>query len=637
MKRIVFMLTNLLLAPLSVASVSSEAALRNEFLHAESQIGSLKYAQAQKLLKKFDGYVLQPYLEQKRLQHFLTADEQIAGFLKRYQGTPMDWPLRRAWLYDLAKRQQSERYLANFKPTSDAALHCYALRFALAKKDAVPSQIWPEVATLWVSGKSQPKECDPLFSAWRSAGQQTPERVWQRLALTAEEGDTSLIPYLKKLLPTDQQYLADLYLKTRRSPASIAGSTFFPLKKLQERDIAAYGMKRLIWRDPDKALKVWQRFSNDPYFSSAQRLDVQRQFAIALASKGDTRAGEWFNDLPVELIDSALAHWQVSHALAELDWPKVQAIILRFPADLAKDNSWQYWLARAYEEQGNSESAQPVFQRLALQRHFYGFMAAARLGLPPSLAHSPVNVSEQELTDLKLHPAVQRAQEWLALGRLLEARREWNHLQDSSTEQQKLVSAKLAYQLQWYERAIFSLADVGYWDDIELRFPLAYQDEIAKSSARAEIDSGWAMAIARRESSFMADANSPVGARGLMQLMPATARQVAKKPIQLTQLYEPGINIDYGTDYLNYLMKRNDGNLLMATAAYNAGFSRVKQWVPRDFALPADVWIETIPYRETREYVKAVMAYYQIYNIRLNSPIDVFKPLTTMQIGVIVE
>ena len=111
----------------------------------------------------------------------------------------------------------------------------------------------------------------------------------------------------------------------------------------------------------------------------------------------------------------------------------------------------------------------------------------------------------------------------------------------------------------------------------------------------------------------------------------------AKKPVQLTQLYNPVINIDYGTDYLNYLRKRNDGNLLMATAAYNAGYSRVKQWIPKTHALPADVWVETIPYRETRDYVKAVMAYYQIYNIRLNTPTDVFKPLTTMQIGVVVE
>ncbi len=636
-KRIVFILTNLLMAPLSSASVSSEAALRDEFLQAERQIGSLKFEQAQHVLKKFSAYPLQPYLEQRRLQQFLTADERIAEFLQQYKDTPMDWPLRKSWLLDLARRQKGALYLANYSGSTDAELECLALRFKLAAKDADSNALWPEVSRMWVVGKSQPKACDPLFIAWRKAGQQTAERVWRRVSLAAEGGDASLIPYLKTQLPASQQYLADMYQQTRRNPAVIANNNFFSLKTAQERDIAAYGMKRLIWRHPDLALKVWSKFVNDPYFSAAQRLDVQRQFAIALASKGDNRASAWFNDLPPELIDNTLAHWQVSHALAQLDWPAVQRVIEALPAEIAQDSSWQYWLARAYEQQGRADKAKPLFDALALQRNFYGFMAAAKLGLPPSLAHTPVTVSEQELAGLQQHPAVKRAQEWLALGRLTEARREWNYLQKASDEQQKLVSAKLAHQLQWYERAIFSLADVGYWDDVELRFPLAFQAEISQSAAKAEIESGWAMAIARRESSFMADAASPVGARGLMQLMPATAQQIAKKPVQLAQLYNPVVNIDYGTDYLNYLMKRNDGNLLMATAAYNAGYSRVKQWIPKDYAVPADVWVETIPYRETRDYVKAVMAYYQIYNIRLNTPTDVFKPLTTMQIGVVVE
>lgn len=633
----VLMLSNLLLIPLAAASVSSEAALRNEFLQAERQIGSLKYEQAQQLLNKFTNYPLQPYLQQRRLKQFLTADEPIAEFLQQYQQTPMDWPLRKPWLLDLAKRQKGQTFLANYSGSGDAELECHALRFKLAAKSADSTSFWPQVSKLWVVGKSQPKACDPLFSAWRKAGQQTPEIVWQRIRLAAEGGDAGLIPYLKTQLPGEQQYLADMYLQTRRNPAVIAGAKFFPLKKVHERDVLAYGLKRLIWRNPKQALAQWQKFVNDPYFTAAQRLDVQRQFAIALASKGDEQADAWLGNLPPELLDQTLAHWRVSHALAQLDWPKVQQVIETFPAEISKDNSWRYWLARAYEQQGMTDKAKPLFEQLALQRHFYGFMAAAKLGLPPSLAHAPVTVSEQELKTLQQHPAVRRAQEWLALGRLTEARREWNHLQDTSDEQQKLVSAKLAYQLQWYERAIFSLADVGYWDDVELRFPLAFQHEISQSAAKVNIESGWAMAIARRESSFMADAASPVGARGLMQLMPATAREIAKKPVKLAQLYNPVTNIDYGTDYLNYLRKRNDGNLLMATAAYNAGYSRVKQWIPKDYAVPADVWVETIPYRETRDYVKAVMAYYQIYNIRLNTPTDVFKPLTTMQIGVVVD
>ncbi|WNO59697.1 transglycosylase SLT domain-containing protein [Rheinheimera sp. MMS21-TC3] len=618
-------------------SLAEENTLRSEFSKAELTIGTMRYADAQATLKKFTGYPLQPYLEFERLKQHLTADQRIADFLQQYKNTPMDWPLRKEWLLSLAKRKQTKLFLANYHGSADAELECYQLRFELAQPDADKAKIWPKVTSLWTVGKSQPKVCDALFTLWRDAQQQTPEIVWQRLRLAAEGGDASLIRYLKTLLPTEQQYLADMYRQTRVNPSVIARAKFFTLKKPQERDILAYGLKRLIWRDADKALATWQKFINDPYFTAAQRLDVQRQFAIALANRGDERASDWFKQLPAELLDDTLAQWQVGSLLSELDWPKVQATIEAFPADLAANNRWQYWLARAYEQQAMPDKANEIFQKLALQRHFYGFMAAAKLGLPPSLAHAPVTVSDEELRLLKQDPAVLRAQEWLVLKRNTEARREWNYLQNNATEQQKLVSAKLAYQLQWYDRAIFSLADVGYWDDIELRFPLAYQDEINQGAAKAKVASGWAMAIARRESSFMSDARSPVGAQGLMQLMPATAKEVAKKSVTLAQLNDPILNIDYGTDYLNYLMQRNDGNLLMATAAYNAGYSRVKQWIPKDYALPADVWIETIPYRETREYVKAVMAYYQIYNIRLNVNNDVFQPLLTMQIGVIVD
>ena len=637
MKRAIFFLSQLLFLPSLSYATTTEFPLRAEFLKAERQIGSMTKADAQATLQKFASYPLQPYLEMQRLKQFLSADERINDFLLRYNGTPMDWPLRKPWLLDLARRQQAALYLANYSDTSDAELECYALRFKLAQQDANPALIWPQVTALWAVGKSQPKACDPLFTAWRAAGQQTAEVVWQRLRLAAEGGKASLMPYLKAQLPQDQQYLADLYQKVRSNPAAIARDKFFPLKKVQERDVLAYGLKRLIWRDSDKAIATWQRFNNDPYFTAAQRMDVQRQFAIAQASRGDKRAADWLSQLPVDMLDDTLAHWQVGSALLQLDWPAVQRSIEAFPPELASDINWRYWLARAYEQQGMTDKSTPIFQQLAMQRHFYGFMAAAKLGLPPSLAHTPVTVSDDELALLKQHPAVIRAQEWLALSRLHEARREWNYLQDTATEQQKLVSAKLAHQMQWYDRAIFSLADVGYWDDVELRFPLAYQAQISASSAKAAVDSGWAMAIARRESSFMADATSPVGARGLMQLMPATAKQIAKKTVTLSQLHDPVLNIDYATDYLNYLMKRNDGNLLMATAAYNAGYSRVKQWIPQNYALPADVWVETIPYRETREYVKAVMAYYQIYNIRLNANNDVFSPLLTMQIGVKVE
>lgn len=620
-------------AAISVSADEQIAQQRTLFLQVERQVGSASQVQVESWLEQLRDYPLQPYIQQRWLQRRLKEHHEIKAFLDIHQGTPLDWPLRRPWLMNLASSQQAELFLAHFPGSSDAELSCTALQQQLRTKSPDKAQVWREVEALWTVGKSQPNGCDPLFNQWRQAKPLSADIVLRRIQLSAEGGDVGLIRYLKTLLPADRQYLADMWQQVRNNPAVIVQPRFFPGKHVIERDILAYGLKRLVWRSPDQAIQTWQRFASDPYFTKAQRLDVQRQFAIALASKGDSRTDEWMRQLPADSLDSNLAQWQVGHALRELNWPKVQQVIENFPPTLAADINWRYWLARALAEQGQDVEAEAIFREVAKRRHFYGFMAAAKLGLPPSLAHNPVPVSDDELVLIQQHPAVQRAQEWLALGRLTEARREWNHLQRSMTEPQKLAAAKLAGQLEWHERAIFTLADAGYWDDVELRFPLAYKDEITRFAGNAKVDSGWAMAIARRESSFMPDANSPVGARGLMQIMPDTANYIAKKRVQASTLYNPITNIDYGTDYLNYLMRRNDGNLIMATAAYNAGYSRVRQWIPQGQPLPADVWIETIPFRETREYVKAVMAYYQIYNIRLNEPIDVFQPLLTMQIG----
>ncbi|WP_423187980.1 transglycosylase SLT domain-containing protein [Alishewanella sp. d11] len=638
MKILSFLLSCILLSSTAFSADKDELVQQRKlFLKIEPQISSASPAQVEDWLQQLQGYPLTPYIEQRVLLRRLTSHNEIQAFLNTYQGSPLDWPLRRPWLMSLAKAQQAELFLRHFPGSSDAELTCIALEQRLKLQPENSSQIWPEVKALWTVGQSQPKGCDSLFRQWREAQPLSADNVLRRIQLSAEGGDVSLIRYLKTLLPQELSYLADLWQKTRTNPAVIAQPRFFPGKHVVERDILAYGLKRLVWRSPDQALKTWQRFASDPYFTEAQRLDVQRQFAIALASKGDNRTDEWMQQLPAATLDSTLAQWQVGHALRELNWPKVQQIIENFPADLAADINWRYWLARALEEQGQQAAAKDIFHEVAQRRHFYGFMAAAKLGLPPSLAHNPVPVSTDELLSIQQHPAVIRAQEWLALGRLTEARREWNFLQRSASEPQKLAAAKLAGQLEWHERAIFTLADAGYWDDVELRFPLAYKEDIQRFASHAKVDSGWAMAIARRESSFMPDANSPVGARGLMQIMPDTANYIAKKRVQAATLYNPVTNIDYGTDYLNYLMRRNDGNLILATAAYNAGFGRVRQWIPQDKTLPVDVWVETIPFRETREYVKAVMAYYQIYNIRLNEPIDVFAPLVTMQIGAVAK
>jgi soluble lytic murein transglycosylase len=388
-----------------------------------------------------------------------------------------------------------------------------------------------------------------------------------------------------------------------------------------------------VWKQPEQALRVWQRYEADAQFTKALRTDVARQFAIALASKDDPRAAKFIPMVPVELKDDLFIQWQLAWLLRQSQWAKVQQMLAELPEESRNKDNLRYWQARVLQEQGQQEQGKQLLSKLAEERSYYGFMAAAKLGLKPSLAHKPVPVSAEQYQAFKKSAAIARMYEWQAIGRPNAAKRELTFLQKYGTEPEKLSAAKYAYDKGWYDRAIFALADAGYWDDVEMRFPMVFNQEIQKHAKAAQVDPAWAMAITRRESTFIPTAKSPVGAHGLMQIMPQTAKHITGRRVPVQTLYNPNVNIDMGTDYLNYLMRQNNNNLVFATASYNAGYSRVKTWLPKNRQMPLDIWIETIPFKETREYVKAVLAYYQIYNIRMNQNRDVFVPLSTMQVG----
>jgi soluble lytic murein transglycosylase len=619
------------LLAMPVLAAPSDQVLRERYLKAEKGIHQASSEQAARMLRDLHDYPLKPYLELELISRSLSDTNRVKKFLNQHQGSPLEWTLKKRWLMYLANVGLSQPYLKNYQMGTDTVLDCYALQLRLQNEPA--AKIWPAVTDIWTVGESRPKECDALFSRWQKAGQRTPEVIWARLINVANGGDERIIPYLRTLLPKNQQYLGDKWKQVIENPSLVQRQKFLPLKHRWEREILAYALKKMVWKQPEQALKVWQRFEADPQFTKAQRTDVARQFAIALASKDDPRASKFISMVPVELKDDLFIQWQLASLLRQQRWADVEAMLLELPQESLKKDHLQYWLARSYQQQGKTDAAQQVLGNVALQRSYYGFMAAAKLGLKPSLAHKPVPVTAEQYQAFKQSGSITRMYEWEAIGRPNAARRELTFLQKYGSETQKLSAAKYAYDKGWYDRAIFALADAGYWDDVDMRFPMVFNKEIQKHAKAARVDPAWAMAITRRESTFIPTAKSPVGAHGLMQIMPQTAKHISGRRVPVETLYNPNINIDMGTDYLNYLMRQNDNNLVFATASYNAGYSRVKSWLPKQGQMPIDIWIETIPFKETREYVKAVLAYYQIYNIRMNQKHDVFVPLSTMQVG----
>lgn len=366
-------------------------------------------------------------------------------------------------------------------------------------------------------------------------------------------------------------------------------------------------------------------------FSRQQRQKIAEEFAVALSLKDHPEARVWHQKVPPSAYDNRLLQWRLASHLRDQDYGAIKRFIESLPTAIAGGSQWQYWLARASQEVGDKLLANRVFRALSKQRSYYGFLAAARLGLAVNLEHQPIDVTEQQLQRIQSHPSTQRAREFIALERWVDARREWNHLLSTLSGDEQLAAALVASEWDWHDQAIWTLAQVGHFDAVNIRFPMAYGSLLSGAAKNAGIDPSWAMAIARRESAFRSDAYSGAGARGLMQLLPSTAERLSGREVSYQELHQPQLNVELGTSYLGQLKSRFADNQILATASYNAGYYKVLDWLPQQ-PIAADEWIEQIPYYETRDYVKAVLAYQQIYYLRQGNQGNLLDEVAEMMI-----
>ena len=619
---------------ISFANEGDTEQLRKWFSRAEAIASRPKSSESKLLRKKLKNYPLAPYVTLKTLRRFpyLSNQPQIDDFLTQYSGTPLDRPLRKVWLEYLAKEQQGKLFLQYYQDIGNVPLHCHWLRFRLqAGEDK--EEILLAVNKLWLVGKSQPKACDPLFSVWKKAGKLTESLIYERLKLAANGGKHTLIPYLKKQLPSEKQYLADLWLKVRRSPSYVTKIQLFKNRFPElENEILIYGLRRLVWRDRDLALSAWQKLAKTRTFTELQELRVKERFAVALAVANHSEAGEWLDKAVATSQDIEVLRWQLAHVLRQRNWHKVNEVAERGYSVAQNEHVFQYWLARSFAELGKQKSADEHFSELAKQRHYYGFMSSAKLSKAPAMLDAAAQYGPDQLTEVRQHPAALRAFEFLQLKRLTNARREWRYLLTQLSAEQQTKAAVLADSWGWHDQAIRTFSYSGYLNDVKRRFPTAYSDSILKHAKAVKVEPEWAFAITRRESAFMPDANSSAGAKGLMQVMPNTAKYLEKKRVKNALLFKPDFNIELGTRYLRYLLGRMGNNPVLATASYNAGWRRVQNWLPKTNDVPFDVWVESIPYKETREYVKAVLTYKQIYAWQIDEGKSLFNKYAEMKV-----
>jgi soluble lytic murein transglycosylase len=587
---------------------------RTVFLQAEQALKSGNEAVFLQLSAGLTDYPLYPYLQHQWLSNRLPETDKIQAFLSSYSDSRYASMLRAKWLAYLADQQRWSEFIQNYQASDNVALEC---QFQWANYQTSQSAQALNVAKrLWATGETIPKECDALLTALLASPVMTPELIWQRFELALEKDNIALATQIQSLMTKDFQGIADVWLQVHKNPALISQSIFLQPVMGQ---LFAHGVLRMAKSSLDGAIAVWDnnKATVNPAFEIAQK--VERGLGLALARQRDARA---FDRLNLVLNpDEETREWKIRAALFEQNWQQVNSALSSLTAEERQQPKWQYWQARALAQIGDTANSQALFDKLALDRSFYGFLAADTLNKAYSATDKPVLLAGNELEALGNETDFKVAKELSFFQRDQEVKRQWSYATKKLTKQRLIIAAKLAQAWQWDQLAIITMVQADYWDDLALRFPVTYSSQVMNNASMQQLEPALVFGLIRQESMLDKNAQSPVGARGLMQIMPDTGRQIARKlnePWQsASSLFDPDTNIKYGTFYYKQLLNRFNGNFALAAAAYNAGPNRVDKWLPSGKFMPADVWIETIPFKETRKYVTSVLSYTLIYSQRL--------------------
>ncbi len=592
---------------------------RESFLKAEKLIALKKDSQFREVLSQLQDYPLFPYLKYSWLIRNLDDNKEVSRFLADFGHTPYARLLKKKRLFHLANNQHWKQFLHGYSKSHNRKLQCY-YHWALYKTGQVKKAL-KGAKKLWMSGYSQPKACDKLFVELRKTGYLTQNRFWHRFRLAMKKGNYGLARFLKRSLSGENQIIAAFWLKVSQNPKLAEGVNSWPVKKKYLGPIFVHGIRRLIRKDFALALNIWDKNKNNIKISKTGQQAIEKRLALTLAYRKNQGAFSRLSKIGND--EEKIRAWTVRSALTIQDWQSVnKALGLLKPAEKNQER-WKYWQARTFSQLGKKNKAIHLFKELKNNRSYYGFLAAYNLQQQPQLQDHPIFLETGQLLLLKESKGFKAVREFRYFDRDIEAKREWWHLVKNLDTQQILAAAKVAEQHGWHNLAIFTVAKVKHWDDVNLRFPLVYTKLVSQNAKTQGLDPAIIFGLIRRESAFDKYALSPVGARGLMQIMPRTGRQIARdlkeKWSGKNILFHEQVNLKYGAFYYKQLLERFNGHFALATAAYNAGPHRVKHWLPADAKLPADIWIETIPFKETREYVAAVLAYATIYQQRIGS------------------
>lgn len=598
---------SLLLAVPAAASVSAD----DRFLAARDAVKAGDRAKLERIAPELKGHALEAYVEYWQIQLDLENPDPgtIRAFLTRYDKSYLAEKLRADWLKQLGKRNQwkafDDEYPFLVKP--DQELACYALQSRRARGDA---SMLDDAMPLWLNLIEPPASCYPVLEALILEKRVLADGVWARIRRQYEANKLSAARYTMNYLPPSQTPDA-------RTATAVSDTPLPWLLKLppsfsdsqMNRELAALAISHIARNDPRMAAEQLSRIERQ--LQAGEIAWAWSQIGWQAAKRHMNEAVQWYRKGGDAPLSDEVAEWKVRAALRAQDWGTVRSTIEKMSPELAEQPAWVYWLGRAYRAGGRVEDANTLYARIAGQPNFYGNLADDELGRPIMTPPKAAPPTPAEMAQVEANPGVQRALALYRVNLRSEGFREWNWTLSSMSDRELLTASEIAERAGIFDRAIAAADRTKNEHNYALRYLSPYSDQVRPAATNQSLDSAWVYGLMRQESRFITNAKSSAGASGLMQLMPATAKWVARKiglkDFRQGQVNDTETNLLLGTTYMRLVMESLDNHPVLASAAYNAGPGRARKW-RADHQLEGAIYAETIPFNETRDYVKKVMS-----------------------------
>lgn len=605
------------LAPVLAPDAAAQPQVSAQVLQQDEEVRAAREAfrlgQAARLdqaAARLRGHPLEPWVQYWQLRLRLDAAEtaEVQSALTRLADTRAGDQLRSDWLKVLGRRGQWDQFAAEHPRlvNSDTEVDCHSLTQRRVIGDA---SALAEARPLWFTSRDLPESCTPLFQDLIASGSLRVDDIWARIRLALEAGQAGTVRRVALFLPAGQQPDGKAIDFALTSPQAVLDRKN-ELRTRAQREVVMFAAHRLARTSPQNAAEAWGRI--DQQFSEAERGYTWGAIAWLAARRLDPEALRWFRMSGSVPLNDEMLGWRVRAALRAEAWPEVLAAIAQMTPREQQDAAWRYWRARALRELKRNDEAVPILAALSREFSFYGQLALDDLGPaagPP--APPPLKPSREEMDAFAKHPAVHRALAFYRLQMRFEGNREWFWAIRNMTDEQLLSAAEWSRRNRLWDRAIATAERTREHHDFSLRFVAPFREELQPHVKSQQLDEAFVLGLIRQESRFLPDVRSHVGASGLMQLMPATAAWVAKRSGMLdfrpAVVNDVQVNLGLGTAYLRTVLNELDDHPVLASAAYNAGPGRARAWRTVQ-PLDAAIYAESIPFGETRDYVKRVMS-----------------------------